>query len=149
MDVLEPLPNPVQHFNQEEDEDEYGNNEASGQVTRSRRDFLSSPTTHSCEMSDTEDLCNNSMTFFDTEEDFLTKRHLIVNYLPQTFTDAELYNTFSPFGPLDSVRIMKDSEVRKNYMTKVKILLVSCCMYVCFISDWILFWIWFRQLYYR
>lgn len=51
----------------------------------------------------------------------ITKRNLIVNYLPQTITDLELFNIFAPFGALESVRIMKDS--------KVKVIIISIASY--------------------
>ncbi|XP_054279461.1 protein sex-lethal-like isoform X2 [Macrosteles quadrilineatus] len=37
-----------------------------------------------------------------------TNSNLIVNYLPQTFTDRELYSMFSTIGPVESCRVMKD-----------------------------------------
>jgi RNA recognition motif-containing protein len=44
----------------------------------------------------------------------LLKRKLIVNYLPQTYTEFELRNLFTSLGEIESVRIMKDSKVRQN-----------------------------------
>jgi RNA recognition motif-containing protein len=53
---------------------------------------------------------------FDTGEAMMTtengpRNNLIVNYLPQNMTDKDLYSLFSPFGPLDSCRIMRDYKV--------------------------------------
>lgn len=39
------------------------------------------------------------------------RTNLIVNYLPQTMTDKDLYTMFVSHGPLDNVRIMKDFKV--------------------------------------
>lgn len=41
----------------------------------------------------------------------ITKRNLIVNYLPQTFSDRQLFNLFVSYGPIDSVKIMRDATV--------------------------------------
>lgn len=41
----------------------------------------------------------------------ITKRNLIVNYLPQTFTDRQLFNLFVSYGAIDSVKIMRDATV--------------------------------------
>jgi len=41
----------------------------------------------------------------------VTEKNLIVNYLPQEFTDRCLYNLFIPFGSVESVKIMKDLQV--------------------------------------
>jgi len=49
-----------------------------------------------------------ALTVSDSDDDDLLKKNLIVNYLPQSFNDLELYNVFTPFGPLESVRIMRD-----------------------------------------
>jgi len=38
-------------------------------------------------------------------------RKLIVNYLPQMYTNLELRNLFASYGEIESVRIMKDSKV--------------------------------------
>ncbi|XP_054267504.1 protein sex-lethal-like [Macrosteles quadrilineatus] len=37
-----------------------------------------------------------------------TNSNLIVNYLPQTFSDRDLYRMFSSIGPVKSCRVMKD-----------------------------------------
>lgn len=39
------------------------------------------------------------------------RTNLIVNYLPQTMTEKDLYSLFAPFGPLDSCRVMRDYKV--------------------------------------
>ena len=38
-------------------------------------------------------------------------KNLIINYLPQTFTDKNLFDLFVPFGPLHSVKIMREPKV--------------------------------------
>lgn len=39
------------------------------------------------------------------------KTSLIVNYLPQTFLDKDLSDLFSPYGQLETVRVMRDRKV--------------------------------------
>ncbi|CAL8126274.1 unnamed protein product [Orchesella dallaii] len=43
------------------------------------------------------------------------ERHLIVNYLPQNFTDKQLYQLFSPFGPVESLKIMRDQRTGYSF----------------------------------
>lgn len=40
------------------------------------------------------------------------KTNLIVNYLPQTMTEKDLYAMFMTIGPIESCRVMKDFKVR-------------------------------------
>lgn len=44
-----------------------------------------------------------------------TNSNLIVNYLPQTFTDRELFSMFVTIGPIESCRIMKDYKTGYSY----------------------------------
>jgi hypothetical protein len=46
----------------------------------------------------------------------LLSKNLIVNYLPQSFTDRNLFGLFVPFGPIHSVKIMKEAKVRPQKM---------------------------------
>lgn len=46
----------------------------------------------------------------------ITKRNLIVNYLPQNYTDRQLFNLFVSYGPIDSVKIMRDATVSKKIL---------------------------------
>lgn len=39
------------------------------------------------------------------------RTNLIVNYLPQTMTEKDLYSLFVPFGLLESCRVMRDYKV--------------------------------------
>jgi hypothetical protein len=39
------------------------------------------------------------------------KPNLIVNYLPQSFMDREFFHLFAPYGPMESIKIMRDSQV--------------------------------------
>lgn len=41
--------------------------------------------------------------------------NLIVNYLPQTTTDKELFSMFVTIGPLESCRVMKDNKTGYSY----------------------------------
>ncbi|CAL8099657.1 unnamed protein product [Orchesella dallaii] len=45
----------------------------------------------------------------------ITKRNLIVNYLPQSFTDRQLFNLFVSYGAIDSVKIMRDATTGYSY----------------------------------
>lgn len=39
------------------------------------------------------------------------KPNIIVNYLPQNLTDKEFFHLFAPYGPMESIKIMRDSQV--------------------------------------
>jgi protein sex-lethal len=39
------------------------------------------------------------------------KTNLIVNYLPQSMTEKDLYAMFMSIGPIESCRVMKDFKV--------------------------------------
>lgn len=39
------------------------------------------------------------------------RTNLIINYLPQTMTEKELYSMFVTIGPVESCRVMKDYKV--------------------------------------
>lgn len=39
------------------------------------------------------------------------KTNLIVNYLPQSMTEKDLYAMFMAIGPIESCRVMKDFKV--------------------------------------
>lgn len=43
------------------------------------------------------------------------KTKLIVNYLPQSMTDAEFKNLFANIGPLESFRVMRDKATNYSY----------------------------------
>ena len=47
----------------------------------------------------------NDLDFRSEGED---RTNLIINYLPQTMTDAELYSMFITLGPIVSAKIMRD-----------------------------------------
>jgi len=104
MDILEP--NRFRLLEEIKSEDD--------EICSSAGDLKSVPNDHEHDPTTDEEqlICSNAMLGMtysaDNDDELLTKRNLIVNYLPQTFTDCELYNMFSPFGALDSVRIMKD-----------------------------------------
>lgn len=49
-----------------------------------------------------------------------SKTNLIVNYLPQTMTEKDLYSLFITVGPLESCRVMKDFKVSGFFLTWVK-----------------------------
>lgn len=44
-----------------------------------------------------------------------SKTNLIVNYLPQTMTEKDLYSLFITVGPLESCRVMKDFKTGYSY----------------------------------
>lgn len=44
-----------------------------------------------------------------------SRTNLIVNYLPQTMTDKELFSMFVTIGPVESCRVMKNHKVFRNY----------------------------------
>lgn len=50
--------------------------------------------------------------FNDNIDNSLT--NLIINYLPQTMTEKELFSMFVTIGPVESCRVMKDNKVRKD-----------------------------------
>ena len=58
------------------------------------------------------------------------KTNLIVNYLPQTMTEKDLYAMFMTIGPIESCRVMKDFKVSifmiSIYNKTVKIF----CLYI-------------------
>ena len=41
--------------------------------------------------------------------------NLIINYLPQTFSDDELRALFMSYGEIDNCRVMRDRNVRVSY----------------------------------
>lgn len=43
-----------------------------------------------------------------------SRTNLIVNYLPQTMTDKELFSMFVTIGPVESCRVMKNHKVFRN-----------------------------------
>lgn len=43
-------------------------------------------------------------------------KNLIVNYLPQAFTDKHLFDLFVPYGPLHSVKIMREPKATYNIL---------------------------------
>jgi RNA recognition motif-containing protein len=51
----------------------------------------------------------NSRRRFTSNDD--PKPNLIVNYLPQTLSDKDFFNLFIPYGKLESIKIMRDSQV--------------------------------------
>ncbi|CAG7828646.1 unnamed protein product [Allacma fusca] len=48
-------------------------------------------------------------------EEYVEKRYLIVNYLPQSLTEKSLYNLFAPLGPLESVKLMRDKKTGYSF----------------------------------
>jgi ELAV like protein 2/3/4 len=38
----------------------------------------------------------------------MDKSNLIVNYLPSSFTEDDLLRIFQPFGPIESIKIVRD-----------------------------------------
>ncbi len=46
-------------------------------------------------------------------------KNLIINYLPQSFTDKNLFDLFVPFGPLHSVKIMRETKVGPPKIKKI------------------------------
>jgi len=50
-----------------------------------------------------------------SKEEYTEKRFLIVNYLPQTFTEKALHALFSAVGPLDSVKLMCDKKTGYSF----------------------------------
>lgn len=51
----------------------------------------------------------------NTAEPGDSKKKLIINYLPQNFTDQELHAMFTNVGPIESSRIMKDYKTGYSY----------------------------------
>lgn len=43
-----------------------------------------------------------------------SRTNLIINYLPQSMTEKELYSMFVTIGPVESCRVMKDYKVSKQ-----------------------------------
>lgn len=43
-----------------------------------------------------------------------SKTNLIVNYIPQDMAERELFGLFTPFGPIESCKIMRDLKVSTN-----------------------------------
>jgi len=43
------------------------------------------------------------------------KPNLIVNYLPQSFTDNAFYHLFAPYGKMESIKIMRDSQTGYSF----------------------------------
>lgn len=46
------------------------------------------------------------------------RTNLIINYLPQSMTEKELYSMFVTIGPVESCRVMKDYKVRQLILKK-------------------------------
>lgn len=44
------------------------------------------------------------------------KPNIIVNYLPQKLTDKEFFHLFAPYGPTESIKIMRDSQVSQEIL---------------------------------
>lgn len=42
--------------------------------------------------------------------------NLIVNYLPQDLNERELHSLFSPMGPVETCRVMRDFKVRFKFI---------------------------------
>lgn len=51
------------------------------------------------------------MTDFDQPKCDEPRTNLIINYLPQSMTEKELYSMFVTIGPVESCRVMKDYKV--------------------------------------
>jgi len=54
-----------------------------------------------------------SLTVAGTEPASAAKTNLIVNYLPQTFTQDDLLALFSAVGPVDSCKLVRDKSTGK------------------------------------
>lgn len=50
------------------------------------------------------------------------RTNLIINYLPQSMTEKELFSMFVTIGPVESCRVMKDYKVKYN-LKKCKLML--------------------------
>ena len=48
------------------------------------------------------------------------RTNLIINYLPQSMTEKELYSMFVTIGPVESCRVMKDYKVSHSHCFKKK-----------------------------
>lgn len=70
------------------------------------------------------------------------RTNLIINYLPQSMTEKELYSMFVTIGPVESCRVMKDYKVRTNFQKITLNDIKKNNLYL----DWLQFWIWFCQL---
>lgn len=44
-----------------------------------------------------------------------SKTNLIVNYIPQDMSERELFGLFTPFGPIESCKIMRDLKVCNQF----------------------------------
>lgn len=50
-----------------------------------------------------------------------SKTNLIVNYIPQDMAERELFGLFTPFGPIESCKIMRDLKVGYKFNFKSKV----------------------------
>ncbi|XP_015522581.1 sex-lethal homolog isoform X1 [Neodiprion pinetum] len=55
------------------------------------------------------------MTDFDQPKSDEPRTNLIINYLPQSMTEKELYSMFVTIGPVESCRVMKDYKTGYSY----------------------------------
>jgi RNA recognition motif-containing protein len=51
------------------------------------------------------------------------RTNLIINYLPQSMTEKELYSMFVTIGPVESCRVMKDYKVYQESFIKLLLVL--------------------------
>lgn len=56
------------------------------------------------------------MSDFDQSKSDEPRTNLIINYLPQSMTEKELYSMFVTIGPVESCRVMKDYKVTNVYI---------------------------------
>jgi len=89
------------------------------------------------------------------------RTNLIVNYLPQSMTEKELYSMFVTIGPVESCRVMKDFKVCIAHTPSI--MHFGCWRYFCehaekfdclvlrflinvllfFLTDGLQLWLWF------
>lgn len=61
--------------------------------------------------------------------------NLIVNYLPQDLNERELHSLFSPMGPVETCRVMRDFKVRFKFLflfatVFMELMLLNCHPYL-------------------
>ena len=89
-------------------------------------------------------------------DDSMDRTNLIINYLPQSMTEKELYSMFVTIGPVESCRVMKDYKVSSNYyffvvydtFTTKSFIIIYLLFFnnYFYILDWVQLWIWICEL---
>lgn len=73
-----------------------------------------------------------------------SRTNLIINYLPQSMTEKELYSMFVTIGPVESCRVMKDYKVRLIFFLFTNLSALNILINFCLkFSDWLQLWFWF------